>query len=149
MNELIRGAGLPLFDRLSQSAAADSTRLVSPHQVELSIGRELVRLFNTRSRVPLMLFGSANGTLDYGIPDFTALSPSSTTDMHQLQTAITHAIGCFEPRLKNVNVHAFPAAKGKSAAVAISGEVTIEMKLQPVSFELQLDARHGGLAKAA
>ena len=148
MNELIRGAGLPLFDRLSQSATTDSKRLASPQQMELSIGRELVRMFNTRSKVPLRSFANASGTLDYGIPDFTALSPRSVTDMHQLQTAIVHAINCFEPRLKNVSVRAFPAAREKAAALVISGEVTIEMKLQPLSFELQLDARHGGLAKA-
>jgi type VI secretion system protein ImpF len=147
MNELVRGAGLPLFDRLAQSATTDSKLLASPQQLEISIGRELVRLFNTRSRIPLRSFDSAYSTLDYGIPDFTALSPRSTSDLHKLQMAIAHAIHCFEPRLKNVSVRAFAATKEKAAAVVISGEVTIEMKLQPLSFELQLDARHGGLAK--
>jgi type VI secretion system protein ImpF len=148
MAELARGSCVPLFDRLSQTDSVTQGQLMTPQQLELSIARELSRLFNTRSRLTVGEFSAAVGTLDYGIPDVSSLSPRSQQDMERLQGAVAHAIRCYEPRLKNVKVKAFASASGQAAAMLISGEVTIQMKLQPLSFELQLDARHGGLAKA-
>lgn len=147
MAELVRGTGVPLFDRLSQTDGVAQGQLLTPQQLELSIARELSRMLNTRSRLSVDAFSSASGTLDYGIPDVSSLSPRSQQDMERLQVAVAHAVCCYEPRLKNVKVKAFSVAAGQAAAMVISGDVTIQMKLQPLSFELQLDARHGGLAK--
>jgi type VI secretion system protein ImpF len=149
MAELVRGTGALLFDRLSQIDAVARGQLMTPQQLELSIARELSRLFNTRSRLSIGEFSSASGTLDYGIPDVSSLSPRSQQDMERLQVAVAHAVRCYEPRLKSVKVKAFSRSSGQAATMVISGEVTIQMKLQPLSFELQLDARHGGLAKVA
>jgi type VI secretion system protein ImpF len=148
MAELVRGTGVPLFDRLSQTDGVAQGQLLTPQQLELSIARELSRMLNTRSRLSVDAFSSASGTLDYGIPDVSSLSPRSQQDMERLQVAVAHAVRCYEPRLKNVKVKAFSVTAGQAAAMVISGDVTIQMKLQPLSFELQLDARHGGLAKA-
>lgn len=86
--------------------------------------------------------------MDYGIPDFTALSPHSRHDLELLQAAVTKAIVFYEPRLRSVAVKAFSAGAGKAAKIVISGVVTIDLKLRQLNFELQLDPRHGGLAKA-
>ncbi len=149
MAELIRGASIPLFERLQGGDAAQFGQVMSPAQLELSIGRELARLLNTRSRLRLREFLDGSGTtLDYGVPDFSALSSRSQTDLDLLQAVIAKAIAAYEPRLKNVVVTAAASATGAATQVAIGGAVTIDMKLRPLSFELQLDPRHGGLAKA-
>lgn len=121
---------------------------MSPAQLELSIARELARLLNTRSRLSLAAFETCTGTtLDYGVPDFAALSAQSPLDMDLLQQSVARAIGLYEPRLQQVVVKAFTAAAGKAARLLISGSVTIGMQLRPLNFELQLDALQGGLAK--
>jgi type VI secretion system protein ImpF len=149
MAELIRGASVPLFDRLLGGTAPPVGQVLTPAQLELSIGRELSRLMNTRSRLRLREFLEGTGTtLDYGIPDFSALSSRSQSDLDLLQSAITKAIKLFEPRLKNVIVKAASSPTDAETCVFISGAVTIDMKLRQLSFELQLDPRHGGLAKA-
>lgn len=149
MAELIRGASVPLFDRLLGGVAAPVGQVMTPAQLELSIGRELSRLMNTRSRLTLREFLDGDGTtLDYGVPDFSALSSRSQSDLDLLQAAIAKAIALFEPRLKNVRVTTASSPTNAATYVAISGAVTIDMKLRQLSFDLQLDPRHGGLAKA-
>lgn len=148
MAELIRGASIPLFERLQGGDTRQFGQIMSPAQLELSIGRELSRLLNTRSRLVMREFlGSSGTTLDYGIPDVSALSSRSQSDLDLLQSAITKAIAMYEPRLKNVVVRTAASATDATTRVVISGAVTIDMKLKPLSFELQLDPRHGGLAK--
>lgn len=150
MSELIRGASIPLFERLQGGGSVQFGQVMSPAQLELSIGRELSRLLNTRSgRVMRDFMESSGTTLDYGIPDFAALSSRSQSDLDMLQSAIARAIAMYEPRLKNVIVKANSSATDATTWVAISGAVTIDMKLRSLSFELQLDPRHGGLAKAS
>lgn len=149
MAELIRGASIPLFDRLQGGGEAAPAQVMSPAQLHISVGRELARLLNTRSRLTLREFLDSDGaTLDYGMPDVAALSPRSQSDLDLLQAAIGKAIALFEPRLRNVVVKAALSPVPAAAQVFIHGAVTIDMKLRPLSFELQLDPRHGGLAKA-
>jgi type VI secretion system protein ImpF len=150
VSELIRGVGVPLFDRLSQAETMEGSRLSTPQELEMSIARELSRLMNARSNLTLKAFAEEDLTvLNYGIPDFMALSAKSHTDMDRLQAGVARAVRWFEPRMKDVIVKAMPGVSGRAAKLAISGTVTIHMKPIPLSFELQLDTRHGGLAKAA
>ncbi len=153
MSELVRGSPVPLFDRLSLVQGADGGRqqLLTPEQLEMSIGRELSRLMNTRSRLKPSEFAASTGTtLDYGIPDISALSPKSHPDLDLLQATIKQAVNHYEPRLKDVNVKAFPATSGGGAAtLVIGGTVTIGLKLRQLNFELQLDQRQASHTKAA
>lgn len=142
MAELVRGAPVPLFDRLSLVGAASESRhqLLSAVQLEDSIGRSLFSLLNTRSRLGASEFASSTGTtLDYGIPDISALSAVASHDLDLLQSTVAQAISHYEPRLKEVHVKAFPATKpGGGALLLISGTVTIDLKLRQLNFELQL-----------
>lgn len=143
MSDLIRGASAPLFDRLGAEAESTSASwLLLPEQLQESIGRELARLFNTRARLPPSEFMHGTGTvLDYGIPDFSALSTRHADDIVLLEAALTQAITFFEPRLQKASVKIFPIPHRASSAVAqIEGEVTIGLKAQRVTFELQIDA---------
>ena len=113
MSELIRGALVPLFDRLSSADdSAKTEQLLTPDQLQYSIARDLSRLLNTRSRLLAAEFVAQDGTtIDYGMPDISALSAKSDSDLAVLQTLVTHAIQCFEPRLNHVDVKAFASTK--------------------------------------
>lgn len=153
MSELVRGSSVPLFDRLSslEGAVGNRNQLLTPEQLEASIGRELSRLMNTRSRLSPTEFAASTGTtIDYGIPDISALSPKSHTDLELLQSTIGQAVRYYEPRLKDVTVKAFPADNpGAAASLVIGGTVMIGLKLRQLNFELQLDPRQGSRAKVA
>ena len=144
MSELIRGALAPLFDRLSSAdAGVKSEQLLTPDQLEYSIAQDLSRLLNTRSPLVCKEFVAHTGTtLDYGMPDISALSSKSQSDLDFLQSVVTHAITCFEPRLKQIEVKAFASQKFAGGVVLIiSGVVSIGLMLRQLNFELQLDQR--------
>lgn len=153
MSELLRGSPMPLFDRLSsaQSTAGARSPLISPEQLDQSIGQELSRLLNTRSRLAFSEFHNSTGTaIDYGIPDFSALFPNSRPDLERLQDAVRQAIVHYEPRLKEVTVKAFPPGSGSpSATLLIGGKVTINMKFRQLNFQIQLDHRSGDQVHAS
>ena len=95
MSELVRGSSVPLFDRLasSEDPVAAGAFLLTPEQLQASIGKELSRLFNTRSRLAPSEYAASVGTvIDYGIPDFSALSPRHADDRELLQMALKQAI---------------------------------------------------------
>lgn len=151
MSELTRGVFVPLFDRLSSADTSIKTeQLLSPEQLEYSIARDLSRLLNTRSSLLAADFvAQAGTTLNYGMPDISALSPKSESDLALLQGLVAHAIQCFEPRLKQVEVQASASAKFAGGVVLIiSGVVTIGLMLRQLNFELQLDQRQPSRAGA-
>jgi type VI secretion system protein ImpF len=106
---------------------------------------------NTRSRLTPTEFLLGTGTaIDYGIPDFLALSARSQADTDLLQSVVALAVKQYEPRLKGTTVKVLPAVKaGNGATLMIGGTVNIGMKLRQLNFELQLDQRTGDSAKAA
>ena len=140
MSEIVRGSFVPLFDRLASNGGpiGNADKLLSPEQLEASILRELSFLVNTRSRLTASEFATRDvTTLDYGVPDFSALSPKSESDLAQLQAGIERAVTQFEPRLRDVTVKAFPpASAGGPARVLISGLVSIGLKLRRLNFEV-------------
>src|SRR5258706_16261488 len=98
MSELVRGSSVPLFDRLSSSESPGSAGafLLLPQQLQASIARELSRLFNTRCRLMPSQYMESTGTvIDYGIPDFSALSPRHGEDRELLEVALTPAVVFF------------------------------------------------------
>jgi type VI secretion system protein ImpF len=153
MSELVRGASVPLFDRLSSrhETTGDMRQLLSPEDLQASIGRELSRLMNTRSRLTPAEFVQGTGTaIDYGIPDFLALSARSQAQADLLESTVALAVKQYEPRLKDVTVKVFPGpGPGSNATLMIGGTVKIGMKLRQLNFELQLDQRTGDSTKAA
>ena len=150
MSELVRGSSVPLFDRLSsETPGGTGAFLLMPEQMEASIARELARLFNSRSRLSLTEMPHSSGTvIDYGLPDWSALSPRRGEDREALEQALTRAVGFYEPRLKNVKVKVEPVAdRGDVAAVTLTGDMTIGITQQRVSFSLNLNPSHD-VAKA-
>lgn len=141
MPELKRGLNVPLFDRLrGQDAAATGHLLLSRNAVQDSIGRELERLFNTRRTSGGALVAGPEATvLDYGIPDFSALSVHSGPDRDALARGIADAIRWFEPRLARPEVQVKPPrVPGGPMVVLVAGDALIDTSVQRVEFDMPL-----------
>ena len=143
MSELVRGSSVPLFDRLASSEGPQGVGafLLLPEQLEASVARELSRLFNTRSRIAPSAMSESTGTaIDYGIPDFSALSPRNDEDRVLIEKALVQAIGFYEPRMRNVAVKVSEVpGRGDTAVATVSGDLSIGLKPQRVSFSLNMN----------
>ena len=145
MSYLFPGGPIPLFDKLDQRAAPpghEAGQGLSADGVEASVERELQRLLNSRSLIGLSEFTSAPRTvLEYGIPDYTALSVRSDTDRAQIAAAISYAIAQFEPRLRNAVVTPLGAANGITIALfQIEADLPIAHTVRRVRFTLAAEA---------
>lgn len=104
------GAPALLFERLVDdephlTEESPPFRVLSRQELWKSVRRELGRLLNTRCPVPLDLLGREERTvINYGIPDFTSLSPLNADDRKLIASTIEQTITAFEPRLRNVHV---------------------------------------------
>lgn len=143
MSQLVRGSSVPLFDRLASTDGplGAGAFLLLPEQLEASVARELSRLFNTRSRIAPSAMSQSTGTaIDYGIPDFSAYSPRNDEDRALIEKALVQAISFYEPRMKNVGVKVSEVpGRGDTAIATISGDLTIGLRPQRVSFSLNMN----------
>lgn len=78
--------------------------------------------------------------IDYGVPDFSALTVQSENDLRLLQQVLFKAVSSFEPRLDRleVRVTCLPASQHK-AQVILAGAVRIAGQLRRVDFDLGLN----------
>ncbi len=140
MSRLIPGGPIPLFDKLDQrfDAAHGTEQVLDVDGVEASVVRELQRLLNSRSPVPLSAFEEAALTvLDYGIPDYGAHSAQSEADRRRVAAAIRRAIEAFEPRLSDVAVSLVEGATGKTIALfCIDASLQVANTVRRIHFKL-------------
>ncbi len=146
----IDGAQSLLFEKLvdlDPKSGADPKvfRVMGLEDLKASIKRELERLIDTRRPVSLdesFIEDKARGdtprtVLDYGIPDWSTLSPFSGLERDALARAIRAAIMAFEPRLLNPKVKvADPLVTFNKVVFLISGEVKLGTLIEPVSFPI-------------
>jgi len=114
-------------------------RLIESIQIELS------RLLNTRCSTTMAgLEGQERTVMNYGLPDFTTLNPTSDGDRQRLARLIVEAVRAYEPRLRNplVDVKADPR-NGRMLRVTLDGVLVIENLSEPVSFPLVIEERGG------
>lgn len=152
MSELAKGGVVPLFDRL---ASVPSTHGTGPHLATMealqeSIGRELRLLFNTRSPLSSTDYAQGSGTvLEYGIPDFSALSAQDTCDLAHMAATLRQAVQRYEPRLVDVTVHVSASPdRHELALVRIGAQARAGLQLRRVDFEMLLGTPDG-LVKVA
>ena len=140
MSRLIPGGPIPLFDKLDQRAIVtdQADQVLDADGVEASVVRELRRLLNSRSRIPLSAFTDAELTvLDYGIPDYGAHSAQSEADRRRVAAAVRHAIEAFEPRLTDVDVSLVDGATGKTIALfCIEATLQVAHTVRRINFTL-------------
>jgi type VI secretion system protein ImpF len=91
-------------------------------------------------------FLQCQGTvLDFGIPDFSALSCKSSDDLASVGQAVQHAIALFEPRLSHTQVRAIHDDSGHrgQAKLQIAGAVRLGMALRRVDFDIPVNLSDG------
>ena len=146
----IQGAKALLFERLVDEdphtpGEAQPFRIYGVAALRASVGRELMRLLNTRCPRLGGVVNEADRTiLDYGIPDFAHLSAGSDTDTQQLARILERTIAIYEPRLRNVRVTVERSRMSQSAVVgSIEGMLVVGNVNEPVSFPLLLALKSG------
>src|SRR5215470_2678256 len=142
----IAGARALLFDRLVDVPDEErSLRILNSEQLKDSVRRELGRLLNTRCSIPLHRVGEEErSVINYGIPDFSSLSPHNADDHALIASIVGQTITAFEPRLRQVRVEVGPAFTAESALwLNISAELVVGMFAEPVSFPVTLNGKTG------
>lgn len=146
----ILGARALLFDRLVDVPPAweeheQPLRILDQKQLKASVRRELERLLNTRCSIPLHQLGEEErSVVNYGIPDFSSLSPHNDNDHALIATIIGQTIAAFEPRLRQVRVEVGPASGAESALwLNINAELSVGLFAEPVSFPVILNSKSG------
>ena len=146
----IQGAKALLFERLVDDdphtpGEAQPFRIYGVAALRASVGRELMRLLNTRCPRLGGVVNEADRTiLDNGIPDFAHLSAGSDTDTQQLARVLERTIAIYEPRLRNVRVRVERSRMSQSAVVgSIEGLLVVGNVNEPVSFPLLLALKTG------
>ena len=145
----ITGARALLFDRLVDVPdwveQERPLRILNREQLKASVRRELERLLNTRCSIPLHRLGEEErSVVNYGIPDFSSLSPHSADDHALIASIVGQTIAAFEPRLRQVRVEVGPVFSAESALwLNISAELVVGTFAEPVSFPLTLNSKSG------
>jgi type VI secretion system lysozyme-like protein len=145
-------ARAPLFSRLfdqepRQREEAQPRRVLTRERLIESILGELSRVLNTRCSMTMAgLEGEERTVMNYGLPDFTTLNPTSEGDRQRLARLIVEAVRAFEPRLRNplVDVKADPV-NGRVLRVRVDGMLEMEHLSEPVSFPLVIEERGGAI----
>lgn len=146
----IAGARALLFDRLVEVPPEMETdqhhlRILNREQLKASVRRELGRLLNTRCSIPLHRLGEEErSVVNYGIPDFSSLSPHNTDDHALIGSIVGQTIAAFEPRLRQVHVEVRPASSADSALwLDINAQLVVGVFAEPVSFPVTLNGKSG------
>ncbi|HJR08842.1 MAG TPA: type VI secretion system baseplate subunit TssE [Pyrinomonadaceae bacterium] len=156
------GARALLFERLvdtelSRTEESPPFRVLTRQELWQSVSRELGRLLNSRCPVPLKLIGAEErNVINYGIPDFTSLSPQSADDRKLIASIIGQTITAFETRLRNVQVTAeYFADDERTLHISVEADLVtdtvIEIRsyaefsssVEPVSFPIVLHSKTG------
>ena len=151
----IQGAKALLFERLVDEdphtpGEAQPFRIYGVAALRESVGRELLRLLNTRCpRVGGPVDEADRTILDYGIPNFSQMATGSDNDMHQLGRILEQAITVYEPRLRNVQVTIESSKTSKTTAVgSIEAMLVVGNVNEPVSFPLVMSLKRSEIILA-
>lgn len=158
------GARALLFERLVDNEPDKPCKEESPpfrvltrRALLKSVSGELGQLLNSRCPIPLDLIGEEERTvIDYGIPDFSSLSPQSSDDRKLIADIIGKTITAFETRLRNVRVTAeylegneqtlnimVEADLVTDTVVEVRSHLEAGSSLEPVSFPIVLHSHTG------
>lgn len=126
-------ARLPLLERLGAHGHGRALDLAGLRD---SVGRELLRLLNTRNSPPP---GMAPSVPDYGLPDWSSLYAANAEDRIRLARRMERAIEAFEPRLSRPQVDVAPHPAGMQLLlVRLSGQLVVDGAASPVVFDIGL-----------
>src|SRR5437870_1978353 len=158
----IGGARALLFERLvdielHREEESPPFRVLTKQELRKSVSRELGQLLNSRCPVPLRLIGEEERTvINYGLPDFTSLSPQSSDDRRLIASIIGQTITAFETRLRNVRVTAeYFEDDERNLHISVEADLVTDMVIEirsypefstavePVTFPIVLNNKTG------
>jgi type VI secretion system protein ImpF len=156
------GARALLFERLvdtelNSKEESPPFRVLTRQELRKSVSRELGQLLNSRCPVPLQLIGEEERTvINYGVPDFSSLSPESSDDRKLIASIIGQTIAAFETRLRNVRVTAeyfedderrlqitVEADLVTDAIIEVRSYPEFGTAVEPVTFPIVLNSKTG------
>ncbi|MBX9603057.1 MAG: type VI secretion system baseplate subunit TssE [Bryobacteraceae bacterium] len=124
------------------------TRAQSIRLLKQSLRRDLEWLLNTR-RIPEAAGEEypelSRSLFNYGLPDFTTLSVSSSRDRAKLLKEVEAVVAIFEPRLRDVNVKVLeiPDSKVRALTFQIEGMLQMDPAPEHISFDTTLSLTSG------
>lgn len=122
-------------------------RLTDFRQLMPSVRRHIENLLNTKNFASTMNieYGELQNSLfSYGLPDFTAQNPKSSSVRDRLRQEVEKAIARFEPRLTNVVVvNETGAQKESNLGFRITGLLMVDPVPEPVTFDTRFDINRG------
>lgn len=146
MNRKVRADLVPLFDRLAgvDLGAADGV-LLDAEGLRKSLALDLHRLLSTRNGCTIDRFLVTElSVADYGLPDVSALWPSSKTDRDLMAEVVEVALAAFEPRLKHVMVEVLDDPRQPTRVfIRLAAVALLNEQPRRVEFDMAIDARTG------
>lgn len=139
-----------LLDRLMDDEPSGAVerppfRVQTRNQFTRSMIRDLTWLLNTRTTERFDV-GEAGprSVLDYGVDDFTHLTPASYDDQRLVARQVKDAITAFEPRLdvRRLSVEPIDGKPGM-CAVFVEAILNADGVREPVSFRAVLNTKEG------
>ncbi len=153
----------PLIDRLTDrdqdrgrdrsippSSTSDPyrTRSASIRGLKAGLRRDLEWLLNTRRNplaAPESMVEVSQSVFNYGLPDFSALSPNTPKDRQKLLGELERTIALFEPRLRNIRVILVEGSGVGTRTLRFQIEGALQMDPSPehISFDAELQLASG------
>jgi type VI secretion system protein ImpF len=137
-----------LIDDKPREADAPMSRAQSVRNLKESLKHDLEWLLNTRRNpdaAPDSMQELSQSLFNYGLPDFSALSVSSTRDRDRLLVELERTVALFEPRLKDIRITLTTDSLGYSRVLHFQIEGMLQMDPAPeqVSFDTVLQLASG------
>jgi len=137
-----------LIDDKPREADGTMSRALSVKNLKESLKHDLEWLLNTRRNpdaAPDSMQELSQSLFNYGLPDFSALSVSSTRDRDRLLVELERTVALFEPRLKDIRVRLATESLGYSRVLHFQIEGMLQMDPAPeqVSFDTVLQLASG------
>jgi len=112
-------------------------------QVKQAVTRDLEALLNTRRErfedLPPEFTEARQSLVNYGLPDFSALSLQSLEDRNRIRRVLEQTIALFEPRLTRVRVTLEALrAHEQTLRFRIDAMLRVEPAPEPVTFDATL-----------
>ncbi len=152
MNTTAENVQASILDKLidlepTAQQAPVTVRMQSLRDIEASVVRDIENLLNTRRTIhppPSTLHEVSNSLYMYGLRDFTNENPNSAQVLQKLRREIAQALTLFEPRLKNVVVHAeVKDNTRRDLHFRIAGTLVVKPLAEPIIFDIRVDHNKG------
>lgn len=143
------GAPVLLFDRLVDNeprmvSERRPFRVMGKAELRASLRREIARLLDTRRAIaPQDALEEPEADLtviEYGIADFSTLSPVNLWDRQLMGRLIEKSIRVFEPRLKDCRAEVEMISL-QDVRVILSGVLKVGTIVEPVAFPILLNIK--------